>query len=104
MSYVQVYRTYIWEELDNQLIRLKFNPKSCKLIQMSEIFIRKFKRGIYGLYMNVHTHKLYLLEQHSESFGIWSAITKINTEGKSLIMKSSSNIQVMRFNTTSLIA
>jgi len=39
--------------------------------------------------MNLHKHqfKLYLLEQHSESFKIWSAIIRINTEGKSLIMK-----------------
>jgi len=29
--------------------------------------------------MNVHKHQ-YLLEQHSESFQIWSAIIRINTE------------------------
>jgi len=33
--------------------------------------------------------QLYLLEQHSESFKRWSAIIRINTEGKSLVMKSS---------------
>ena len=37
--------------------------------------------------MNLHKHQLYLLEQHSESFNIWSAIIRITTEGKSLIMK-----------------
>ena len=37
--------------------------------------------------MNIHKHKLYLLEQHSESFKIWSAMIRINTEGKSSIMK-----------------
>jgi len=37
--------------------------------------------------MNLHKHQLYLLEQHSESFNICSAIIRINTEGKSLIMK-----------------
>ena len=37
--------------------------------------------------MNVHKHQSYLLEQHSELFKIWSAIIRINTEGKSLIMK-----------------
>jgi len=37
--------------------------------------------------MNLHTHQLYLLEQHRESFNIWSAIIRINTEGKSSIMK-----------------
>ena len=37
--------------------------------------------------MNLYKHQLYLLEQHSESFKIWSAIIRINTEGKSLIMK-----------------
>ena len=36
--------------------------------------------------MNLHKHQLYLLEQHSESFKT-SAIIRINTEGKSLIMK-----------------
>jgi len=37
--------------------------------------------------MNLHKHQLYLLEQHSESFNMWSAIIRISTEGKSLIMK-----------------
>ena len=37
--------------------------------------------------MNLHKHQFYLLEQHSESFKIRSAIIRINTEGKSLIMK-----------------
>jgi len=37
--------------------------------------------------MNLHKHQLYLLKQHSESFKIWSAIIRISTEGKSLIMK-----------------
>ena len=37
--------------------------------------------------MNLHKHQLYLIEQHSESFNICSAIIRINTEGKSLIMK-----------------
>ena len=32
-------------------------------------------------------HQLYLFEQHSESFKIWSTNIRINTEGKSLIMK-----------------
>jgi len=37
--------------------------------------------------MNLHKHQLYLFEQHSESFNVWSAVIRINTEGKSLIMK-----------------
>jgi len=37
--------------------------------------------------MNLHKYQLYSLEQHSESFKIWSEIIRINTEGKSLIMK-----------------
>ena len=45
------------------------------------------KSKIYRLPMNLHKHQLYLLEQHRESFKIWSAIIRINTEGKSLIMK-----------------
>ena len=36
--------------------------------------------------MNLHKHQLCLLEQHSESFKIWSSI-RINTEGKSWIMR-----------------
>jgi len=36
--------------------------------------------------MNLLKHLLYLLEQHSESFHIWSAIIGISTEGKSLLM------------------
>ena len=44
--------------------------------------------------MNLHTHQLYLFEQHSESFKIWSAIIKINTEGKSMIMKLGPGIWV----------
>jgi len=39
--------------------------------------------------MNLHKHQLYLLEQRSESFKSWSPIIRINTEGKSVIMKSS---------------
>ena len=37
--------------------------------------------------MNLHKHQLYLIEQHSETFNILSAIIRINTEGKSLIMR-----------------
>jgi len=35
--------------------------------------------------MNLHKHQLYLLEQHNESFTIWSVIIRINTEGKYLV-------------------
>ena len=42
--------------------------------------------------MNLHKHQLYLLEQHSESFNIWSAIIRINTEGKSSIVKVGLNL------------
>jgi len=41
----------------------------------------------YSLPMNLHKHQSYLLKQHSESLKIWSAIIRIDTEGKSLIMK-----------------
>ena len=37
--------------------------------------------------MNLHKHQWYLLEQHSKSYEIWSAIIRINTEGSSLNMK-----------------
>ena len=38
--------------------------------------------------MNLHKHQLYFEEQHCESFKIRSTSIRINTEGKSLIMKS----------------
>ena len=44
---------------------------------------------IMSLPMNLHNQKLCLLKQHSESFEIWLAIIRINTESKSLIMKLS---------------
>ena len=37
--------------------------------------------------MNLNEHQLYLLEQHSDSFISWPASIRINTEGKSLIIK-----------------
>ena len=40
---------------------------------------RYVKRRIYSLPVHVHKHQLYLLEQHSESLNIWSAIIRINT-------------------------
>jgi len=46
--------------------------------------------------MNLHKHQLYLLEQHSESFEIWSANIRINTDGKSLIMR----LGIMWYNIT----
>jgi len=39
----------------------------------------------------MHLHQLDLLEHHSESFESWSALS-INTEGRSLVMKLSSQI------------
>ena len=36
------------------------------------------------MYMNISVR--YLLEQHSESFKIWSGIIRINTTGKSLFI------------------
>jgi len=56
-------------------------------MHISDKFIRNVKNRIFGLPMNLYKQKLYLLKQHSESFEIWLAITKINTEGKSLNMK-----------------
>ena len=39
--------------------------------------------------MNLHKHQLYLLEQHSNSFNSWSAVIRIQSEGKHLIIKYS---------------
>ena len=41
----------------------------------------------HSLPMHLHAHRLYVLEQHSDSFEIRSAKTRINTEGNSLTMK-----------------
>ena len=57
-------------------------------MRISDKFIRDVKNRIYSLPMNLHTHQLYLLEQHSESSKIGSAFTRINTDRlKSMIMK-----------------
>ena len=37
--------------------------------------------------MNLHKHQSYVLKQHCQSLTIWSAIIRIITEGKSLVMK-----------------
>ena len=71
------------------LIIIKFNLKY--FLQLCTYFrqcYRNVKTRIYCLPMNLHKHQLYLLEQHRESFKIWSAIIRINTEGISLITKS----------------
>ena len=72
----------------------KFNPKSFmqNYTKNRTTFIRNFKSRINSLPLNHHKPQLYLLEQYSESFGIWSAIIRINREGKSLIMKSSPDL------------
>ena len=48
--------------------------------------------------MNLRKHQLYLLEQHNESFKIWSAIIRINTEGNSLIMNFGPGLLMSLFN------
>mgnify|MGYP007091344545 CR=1 FL=1 len=58
-----------------------------QIIHSSNNFIRIVKSRIYSLPMNLHTHQLYLLQQHSESFKSWSGIIKVTTTGKTLIMK-----------------
>jgi len=47
-------------------------------------FIRKVKNRIYIFPMNVPKDEVYLKEQHSESFTIWSTSNTVNTEGKSV--------------------
>ena len=42
-------------------------------------------------------YRLYLLQQHSESFKCWSAIIRINTEGKSSIMKLCPGVSYKRY-------
>ena len=41
----------------------------------------------YSLPLNLHKHMFDLLQQHLESLNIWSDISWINTEDKSLITK-----------------
>ena len=62
-----------WAGFHNHLIRLKVNPK---LLPFSDKYFRNVKIRIYSLPMNLH-----------KPFKIWSAIIRINTKGKSLIMK-----------------
>ena len=50
------------------------------------------KQNVYFT-LNLHKHQLYLLEQHSESFKIWSAIIRI----KSLMMKLDRDVFVCVF-------
>jgi len=47
--------------------------------------------------MILHKRRLYVLEQHSKSFKMLSVIIRINTEGKSLIMKLGPGIALMSF-------
>jgi len=43
--------------------------------------------------MNLHKHELYLLEELCDSFKIWLAFIRTNTEGKkSMVIKSSPGI------------
>ena len=68
------------------LIRLKFNPKKfLHYYTYINFFIKNVNSRLYSLPMNTYIHQLYLLEQHSESFKSWSAIIRINTEGKSFL-------------------
>ena len=55
---------------------------TCKSLNISIKFIRNVKSRIYSLPINLHKHLLYLLEQHSGLYEIWSAIKWIHTEGK----------------------
>ena len=64
-----------------------FRDISGQKLQSSDNFTRNVESRLYSLIMTLHKNQLYLLEKHSESFKIWSAIIRINTEGKSLIMK-----------------
>ena len=60
-----------------------------------------FFRAEYISYLWIHTnHRLYLEEQHSESFEIWSAIKWINADGKSLIIKMDHAIDLFIYVTT----
>ena len=70
----------IWAQFHNDLIRLKFNPNSAgTIIHIYDKSIRTVDSRINSLHMNLHKHQLYLLEQHSESLMIWSAIIRIGT-------------------------
>ena len=70
---------------------LRSNPKYFRqnYTYFSKFFRNVKSRTYYSIPTNLHKHKLYLLEHHNESFEIWSDIIRINTERKSLIMKSS---------------
>ena len=65
-------------------------------LHISEKIIRNVESRISSLPMHVNKHMLYLLAQHIESYGIWSAIIRINTEGKSLNMKLGPGFSLFR--------
>ena len=73
-------------QFHNHLIQLKFNPK---YFMQNSTYFRQLYQKCWKQYMSLYTgkHQLYLLEQHSESYEIWSATIRINTDGKSLNMK-----------------
>ena len=59
---------------------------SCNTIHVSDI--KNVKSRTYSLPINLHIHQLCLIEEHSASFIIWSAIVVISTDSKSLKMQS----------------
>ena len=78
-------------QFHNTLIRHRFNPiyfmQNYKYFNQILSGLFKAEYIVY-LWIYIHISKLlYLLEQHSELFKIWSANIRINTEGISLIMK-----------------
>ena len=47
--------------------------------------------------MNLHKHRLYLFEQHSESFKIWSTIIRINSECNPWLWNWAWNILIEKY-------
>ena len=68
---------------------IKLNPKyfGQKYTFFRQVYQECLKQNIQFINLYIHTHQLYLLKQHSESYNIWSAIMRINTEDKTLIVK-----------------
>jgi len=67
---------------------------SSKITHISDKFIRNVQSRKYSLPLHLHKHQLYLLEQHIKTVNIWSAIIRINTEGKSLIINLGPDVNV----------
>ena len=90
----------VWTGLDFIIIKSGLSliqNISCKIIHISDKFIRNVKSKIYRLPMNLHNHHLYLLEQHRKSL-------KIIRSSNNLLVKHEDCLKLARTETGSYLA